>query len=142
MGEVFALEESQENSMTLALLFFPLPCFLHQKQHVVKCLHRRHWPFLLVEKGCAVLRWPAGQAPPRARAPALMASPSTQHQLGADGLSLRTGRLLCNLEHRLCSPEPSSSLPLPYSLFLLFLFIRDFSQHLSEFPRVLGRSWS
>lgn len=64
--------------MTLAFFFFfPfLPCFLYQKQHVVKCLHHRHWPFLLVEKGCAVLRWPGGQECSLPGAAALMASPS------------------------------------------------------------------
>lgn len=60
LGEVLALEEGKEKSMTLAFFFFPLPCFLYQKEHVVKCLCHRHWPFLLVEKGAAVLWWPGG----------------------------------------------------------------------------------
>lgn len=131
MGEVFALEGSQENSMTLAFFFFPLlPCFLYQKQHVVKCLHHRHWPFLLVEKGCAVLRWPGGQERALPGAAALMASPSAAP--AGQRLSLLTPPLLCNLERRLCSPELPSLLPLPFSLSLSCLFIRDFAWHLSE----------
>lgn len=57
---MLALEEGKEKSMTLAFFFFPLPCFFYQKEHVVKCLCHRHWPFLLVEKGAAVLWWPGG----------------------------------------------------------------------------------
>ena len=60
VGEVFTLEESKKKSVTLT--FFPsLTCFLYQKKHVVKCLSHKHWPFLFVEKGAAVLQWPGGQ---------------------------------------------------------------------------------
>ena len=61
VGEVFTLEESKEKSMTLTFFFPSLTCFLYQKKHVVKCLRHKHWPFLLVEKGTAVLQRPGGQ---------------------------------------------------------------------------------
>lgn len=128
---MFALEGSQENSMTLASPPPPfLPCFLYQKQHVVKCLHHRHWPFLLVEKGCAVLRWPGGQEHSLPGAAALMASPSAVP--AGQRPSLLTHTLPCNLEWRLCSPELFSLLPLPFSRSLSWDFIGDFPWHLSE----------
>lgn len=53
--------------MTLTFFFPSLTCFLYQKKHVVKCLRHKHWPFLLVEKGTAVLQRPGGQAELAAR---------------------------------------------------------------------------
>lgn len=114
VGEVFTLEESKKKIYDPDFFFPSLTCFLYQKKHVVKCLCHKHWPFLFVEKGTAVLQWPGGQEELAARGCCPNGSTKQAAPAGEPReLGLLTVCLPSNLELRLSVLQ---NLPLSFQL--------------------------